>query len=188
MKNANLKKLKDGLITAFIVLIASFLLGFITVAAKNASNYQEVVITQSTEVKFVDPLSKLEVIKDFSATKLQYNSTLKQWEAHKAVDLKAEVGDKVFAVADGTVASIDSSHLLGTIIEIKHSGGFVTRYASLSDKTLVKVGDKVSAGDTIATIDTTAKGEIKEGAHLHFELLKDNTKIDPNLYFTFGQK
>lgn len=189
MKNDNLNKIKDKLFIVFVLLMAVLVVGTITIVAnKSSEDYNELIATDVNDIKFVNPLNNVEVIKDYSQTKLQFNSTLKQWEAHKAVDLKAEMGDSVMAVASGKVESIEASHLLGTTITIAHSNGFKSVYASLNEKVNVSVGDTVKAGEMIGTVDDTAKGESKQGTHLHFELKQNDKKIDPNLYFSFGQK
>ena len=185
----NLKKLKDGLFASFIIIMAIVIVGALAIRVKNNDeDFSSIVMAGAEEINFKNPLENCEVIKDFSAEKLQFNSTLKQWEAHKAIDLKAEMGDSVFAIAGGKVKSIETTHLFGTTVVIEHSGGFVSKYSSLSKEVSVAVGDSVKAGQKIGTVDNSAKGEIEQGLHLHFELLKDNKKIDPNLYFTFGQK
>ena len=189
MKNDNLKKVKDKLFIGFVFLMAILVIGTITIVArKNAAEYENIVMTETKDIKFVNPLKNVEVVKDYSQTKLQFNSTLKQWEAHKAVDLKGNVGDEVLAVSGGKVVSVETSHLLGTTVTIEHASGFKTVYASLNEKVNVKARDTVESGEVIGTLDNTAKGELEEGVHLHFELLKDGKKVDPNLYFTFGQK
>lgn len=188
MKN-NLKKLRDGLFVGLVVFMTFLVVGVIAIASKGEDkDFSSIVMVGGEETKFVMPLDSTEVIKDFSADRLQFNSTLKQWEAHKAVDLKAEVGTSVKAIADGKVLSIDSTHLKGTTIVIEHLGGFVSSYSSLNADVNVKVGDSVKAGDEIGKVDASAKGEALDEVHLHFELLKDGKKVDPNLYFTFGQK
>jgi len=64
------------------------------------------------------------------------------------------------------------------MVYIKHAGGWQTRYMHLAaGSVLVKKGQRVSAGQKIATVGSTG---IKYSApHLHFEVLKDGKKIDP---------
>ncbi len=188
MKN-NLKKLKDGLFVSFVIIMALIVVGTIAIVSRSEDKeFSSIVMAGAGETKFVSPLDNCEVIKDFAADRLQFNSTLKQWEAHKAVDLKAEIGTNVMAVCDGKVLSIETTHLKGTTITIEHSGGFVSSYSSLNSEVDVKVGDSVKAGTVIGKVDNSAKGEALQESHLHFELIKDGKKVDPNLYFTFGQK
>ena len=188
MKN-NLKKLKDVLFVGFVVFMSALVVGTIVISTRDSEeDFSSIVMTGADETKFVLPLDSCELIKDFSADRLQFNSTLKQWESHKAVDLKAEVGDGVKAICDGKILAVETTHLKGTTITIEHSGGFVSSYSSLNSDVGVKVGDRVKAGSIIGNVDNSAKGELDQGTHLHFELSKDGKKVDPNLYFTFGQK
>ena len=139
-------------------------------------------------ISFGLPLENYELTKDFSSTKLKYNQTLKQWESHKAVDLKANEGERVLSVLGGTVESIKNDYLKGTVVTISHSDGFKTVYASLKEDVLVKVGNVLKQGDVIGYVSTTAKAEQNDGAHLHFEMFKDGVAVDPNLYLTLQGK
>ena len=46
----------------------------------------------------------------------------------------------------------------------------------------VEEGEEVKQGDTIATVGNTATFEIADESHLHFEILKNNESLDPELY------
>ena len=163
------------------------------VAYKSSSNVslntsQTVQTSAPTTISFIMPVKNGVVIKDFSNTALKYNSTLKQWESHKAVDIKAADNSDVMAVMAGEVVSIENNYLKGTIVTIKHNKSLQTVYASLDEDVKVKVGDKVKQGTVIGKVSTSAKGESADGAHLHFEVLVDNVKVDPNLYLNTGDK
>ena len=151
-------------------------------------NNQAVQTSAPTAISFIMPIKNGVIIKDFSNTALKYNSTLKQWESHKAVDIKAEDNSDVLAVMAGEVINIENNYLKGTVITIKHNKSLQTVYASLDENVNVKVGDKVKQGAIIGKVSTSAKGESADGAHLHFEVLVDNVKVDPNLYLNTGDK
>ena len=151
-------------------------------------NNQTVQTSAPTAISFIMPIKNGVIIKDFSNTALKYNSTLKQWESHKAVDIKAEDNSDVLAVMAGEVINIENNYLKGTVITIKHNKSLQTVYASLDENVNVKVGDKVKQGAIIGKVSTSAKGESADGAHLHFEVLVDNVKVDPNLYLNTGDK
>jgi len=157
-------------------------------AQNNSLNIKNVQTSAPSSINFVMPVKDGEIIKDYSNTALKYNKTLKQWEAHKAVDLKAEDGADVYAVLDGEVVSVESSYLKGTVVTIKHSKSMQTVYASLNENVSVKVGDKVKQGKVIGKVSASAKGENADGPHLHFEVHVDNVKVDPKLYLNVGDK
>lgn len=139
------------------------------------------VPVSNNQLSFRLPMQNALVVKDFSNTELQKNETLNQWEAHLAVDLTSDASD-VFAVADGTVASVEYSYLDGYTVTINHADGFVSTYSSLSESEIASVGAKVNAGDKIGVAERTASGELELGSHLHFSLMKDNSFVNPNDY------
>ena len=64
-------------------------------------------------------------------------------------------------------------------MEITHNNtGFVTLYAHCN-ALYVSAGDKVYKGEQIAAMGSTG---ISTGSHLHFEMRKNGTKVDPLNY------
>ena len=184
-------KYKRAIISSAMCLLAVVLVAVISATSLNSSNVskqEEVQTSSPTSITFVSPVKDGTVIKDYSNKTLKYNATLKQWEAHKAVDIKGPDGASVVAVADGEVVSVESNYLTGTVITIKHNDKLQTVYASLGENVDVKVGDKVKSGQKIGVISTTAKNESSDGPHLHFEELLDGVKVDPNLYLENSNK
>lgn len=139
-------------------------------------------------VTYVVPIKNATIAKDYSSSELQYNDTLKQWEIHKAIDFVASDDLNVYAVSNGTISNIFTNYLEGTVIEISHGNGLVSVYKSLNKETSVSVGDKVSAGQIIGSISETMAQELNTGAHLHFEMLLNGVKINPNDYLDLGNK
>lgn len=146
----------------------------------NKNNNQQQVSTNA--IVFSMPVASTTVIKGFSDTELQYNSTLNCWRAHYGVDLKTDVGSEVFAVLDGTVKSVTTDKLNGTVIVLSHADGYETSYGSLNKNVNVNVGDKVAKGQQIGLVSLSATNEAGDGAHLHFEVMKDGANVDPELY------
>lgn len=184
-------RFKRLIIASSVCILAIAIIGLVAVNTSGEStlnNNQNVQTSAPTTVSFIMPVKDGVVIKDFSNTALKYNSTLKQWEAHKAIDIKGADDANVLAVMNGEVVSVESNYLLGTIVTIKHTKSLQTVYASLAPEVNVKVGDKVKQGDVIGKVSSSAKGESNDGNHLHFEVLVDNVKTDPNLYLNTGEK
>ena len=95
---------------------------------------------------------------------------------HLGVDVGGNLGDPVFA-ADGGVVNIQDhgSKSWGLHIIINH-GKSRTLYGHLSDVS-VRSGDAVAKGDQIGFIGSTGKSS---GPHLHFEIIEDTQRVDPN--------
>ena len=83
----------------------------------------------------------------------------------------------IVAVLDGTVTSIKDDELLGTIVEIKHDDNTFTLYQSITD-VKVKENDTVTQGTIIGT-SGTSNLQKDLGQHIYFELIKNNTPVNP---------
>ena len=145
---------------------------------------EDVAVSTNT---YIVPMQNATIAKDYSATELQYNETLKQWEIHKAIDFVASENLDVYAIKNGTVSKVYTNYLEGSVVEISHGDGLVSVYKSL-DNVLVKVGDSVVAGAVIASAGETMAEELSTGKHLHLELILNGTKVDPNNYLSLGDK
>ncbi len=142
----------------------------------------------NTEIVFGNPVSEINLMKDYSNTKLQYSKTYGWWQVHKAVDFEAKEGSDVYAVMDGTVKEVTYNYLMGNIVKLDIGGGITVVYASLAGDVPVKAGDKVTKGSVIGKVGTTAKSESVDGAHLHLEVLLNDEAVDPNIYLDLGTK
>lgn len=100
-------------------------------------------------------------------------------EMHSGVDLKGSTGDPVKATATGKVTFAGYDGDYGYVVKVKHQNGYETRYAHLS-KTKVKQGQSIDAGKTIGLLGSTGRST---GPHLHYEILKNDKKINPEKYF-----
>ncbi len=138
------------------------------------------------ETKKADPVFGMpvegEVIKEYAKDKLVYSDTLKEWITHAGIDIKADKTTIVKASEEGTVKSIKNDPRYGLTVVIEHNNGFSTVYSNLLTAEFVTAGESVKKGQTIGTVGNTATFEISDESHLHFEILKDNVQIDPNMY------
>ncbi len=182
---------KRVLFTTSMLMLVVVMVFAVALASNNSrAIYDNDAVNTSTpsKITFVMPIKNGVIIKDFSNTSLKYNSTLKQWESHKGVDIKGADDAEVMAGYDGEVVSVENNYLCGTIITIRHSDNLQSVYSSLDEAVSVKVGDKVKAGQVIGKVSTSAKSESADGAHLHFEVLLNNVKTDPALYLETDNK
>lgn len=88
-------------------------------------------------------------------------------------------GQDIVASDDGTVtwAGWDNSGY-GYYVIIDHGNGFQTMYAHACEL-YVSTGDKVKRGDAIAGVGSTG---YSTGDHLHFEIIENGVKVDPEIY------
>lgn len=97
---------------------------------------------------------------------------------HKGMDIAAPNGTKIMAAADGEVTYSGWMGGYGNLIIISHGNGIQTYYGHCS-KLYALEGEKVKAGDTIAAVGSTG---YSTGNHLHFEIRKNGTQINPQKY------
>ena len=134
--------------------------------------------TVNTPLKTTWPVSG-ETVMDYSMETLSYNQTTRDWRVHNGIDIAAEAGTEVVAAADGEVYTIYEDDTMGTTVVIRHKGGYTTKYASLSKELSVSVGDKVTMGQVIGTVDSTALVETVLGPHVHFSVTYQDVLMDP---------
>lgn len=85
---------------------------------------------------------------------------------HEGVDIGAPEGTPIFAVADGEVIESDFGGCVGNSVGIFHeAANMTTTYWHQATLPMVKVGDKVKAGQQIGVVGNT--GSCSQGAHLH---------------------
>lgn len=123
-----------------------------------------------------------EVLHDFSLEVLAYDETMGDWRTHSGIDIAAEVGTPVCAIADGTVVSVYDDDLMGTTVVIEHEENLCSVYSNLTATPTVAEGDGVLAGDVIGEVGQTALAEGGRGSHLHMEMTKKGVAVDPEAY------
>lgn len=139
------------------------------------------------EKTYILPVKEATEITEYSEAPV-FNSTLKRFSAHLAADFYAPEGTPVYAIADGTVESVETTLIYGTTIVINHGDGLKSVYNSLADGDAVTVGQTISQGAKIGEVSLSNRQEYKEGAHLHFEMIEDGKAVDPAKYLTFANK
>ena len=131
--------------------------------------------------EFVIPVEG-EILREYAKESLAYSPTLDEWITHNGIDIVAEKTTVVKASAEGTVKSIKNDPRYGLTAVIEHVNGFSSVYSNLLTAEFIEEGEKVEQGQTIGTVGNTATFEIADESHLHFEILKDDVSVDPELY------
>lgn len=97
---------------------------------------------------------------------------------HTGLDIAATTGTPIKVVADGTITFAAYSGSYGYLVKVDHGNGVETWYGHTS-KMLVKEGQAVKAGDTIALVGSTGNST---GPHLHFEVRINGEHVNPQKY------
>ncbi|MEW6331857.1 MAG: peptidoglycan DD-metalloendopeptidase family protein [Pseudomonadota bacterium] len=103
---------------------------------------------------------------------------------HEGVDIASNMGSPVLAMGDGVVSHSGEKSGYGLLVEVTHESGLITRYAHAS-AVLVRVGDRVQKGQPVAQVGTTGRST---GPHLHFEVVRNGTSVNPMRYLQQGGK
>ena len=98
---------------------------------------------------------------------------------HDGIDIGAKEGTPIYAAAAGEVVySDDRLSGYGKLVIVRHSSDMFTAYAH-NQRNLVRKGDRVKAGAVIARVGRTGRAS---GPHLHFEVRRGPTPVDPLVY------
>ena len=153
-------------------------------AANVEENFREIYRLMAERKDSIPPLSLplegMSSAQTGASVGLKHNPLYKVELQHTGIDLVAPQGSPVLAAADGIVReTIRSSKGLGNIVEIDHRNGYVTRYALLGDISATK-GRTVKRGQKIGTVGITST---TFAPHLHYEVLREGTVLDPVNFF-----
>jgi len=127
---------------------------------------------KETKIEFIKPLSGI-ITSHFGAREVIFEGVDSY---HTGTDIAASMGTKVVSSIEGKVTRATYNKYNGNFVEVTN-GNVSTIYCHMS-KLSVKVGDKVKSGTKIGEVGSTG---LSTGPHLHFEIVYDGTKVDPEL-------
>jgi len=105
----------------------------------------------------------------------RYHPILHFSRFHAGVDIGASWGSPIVAAADGQIAAAGWAGGYGRQVRIAHGGGIVTTYNHMSE-IVASPGSYVHAGQLIGYVGSSG---LSTGPHLHYEVLKDGTPVNP---------
>ena len=149
-------------------------------------NLQDSILRQYVENEDKFNLTNNELVIEnkmfFSPIKGEITQSFNFNENHFAVDIAADIGTPVKSVLDGKIIFSEWSLETGYVVVIDHGENIISVYKHNS-KTLKEQNDFVQAGEVIAYSGN--QGNLSSGPHLHFELWKNGTPIDPEPLLNF---
>lgn len=150
----------------------------------NSIDVNRPIVDNNENTGFIFPVGKMNIITEFANDKLIYNKTLKEWRIHPAIDIQAEAGTNVLCCMNGKVADVLSDPLYGTTIIIDHGNNLSTVYCGIGIVNGISAGSEVKQGDIIGTVSESGVFCERElGSHIHFEVVQNGEKVDPNMFF-----
>jgi septal ring factor EnvC (AmiA/AmiB activator) len=120
------------------------------------------------------------VLMNYSMDRVIYYETLEQFKCNPAIIIDAKVGTEVLSAATGIITSIEKEDETGLTVTTSIGSGYSLVYGQL-DNVKLKVGDTVKAGEAIGKVAEPSKYYTVEGSNLYFQVLKDDSTIDPML-------
>ncbi|HOL11630.1 MAG TPA: peptidoglycan DD-metalloendopeptidase family protein [Bacillota bacterium] len=111
----------------------------------------------------------------------RWHPILGKYKWHSGIDIAVNSGTPIKAAEDGTVILSGSNGGYGLCVIIDHGGGISTLYGHAS-KLLVKKGDIVTRGQTVALAGSTG---VSTGPHLHFEVRIKGVTDNPRNWVKF---
>lgn len=147
-----------------------------TATEPNESTEDDALKTMlSTDISLKYPVESPNVLRAYSKEST-YFKTLNVWKPHTAVDFKAELGEDVFSMSDGTVTKISDDKMYGKTVEISVND-VVCIYCGLGSVN-VSEGDAVNAGDKIGVVGAIPF-EASDDSHIHVAVTVDGKYADP---------
>ncbi len=111
---------------------------------------------------------------------MRVHPVLAVYRMHTGVDIIGDVGNNIYAAGDGVVRFAGRTQGgYGVVVEIDHGYGYSTLYAHCSS-VLVRPGRTVKRGELIAR---SGRSGLVSGPHLHYEVRRNGTRLNPVDYF-----
>lgn len=103
-----------------------------------------------------------------------------QMQFHKGIDVAVAYGSDVKCTAKGKVIFAGNKGGYGNCVIVQHGNGLSSLYAHLSE-ILVSANQEVKVGEVIAKSGNSGRST---GPHLHYEVHKNNTPVNPKLFLS----
>lgn len=187
-------QMKTSYAVKVIIICCAFFILPLAVNSKDSSPQPvapaETGSQQSMAAQFILPLSHGSY-KITSAYGPRLHPITHQEYFHRGIDLSAQKGTPVVAVAAGVVQIAVTREMLrtsdektkanGLYVEIQHDQGSMTRYTQM-DTLMVSVGQRVEQGETIGQVGSSG---LSTGPHLHFEIWNNGAHVNPEDFIAF---
>lgn len=180
---AKVQKIKDHQLAASINATLDNLKNRISAQRKSYEEVEQLVKNKEqllAHTPAIQPVSNKDLNRIASGFGYRIDPVYKTTKMHEGLDFAAPQGTPIYATADGTIKTAGSTgNGYGNHVIINHGYGYETLYGHMV-RVKVRNGETVKRGQVIGWVGSTGKST---GPHLHYEVHKNGTKIDPIYFF-----
>jgi len=180
---AKVQKIKDHQLAASINATLDNLKSRIAAQRKSYEEVEQLVKNKEqllARTPAIQPVSNKDLNRIASGFGYRIDPVYKTTKMHEGLDFAAPQGTPIYATADGTITTAGSTgNGYGNHVIINHGYGYETLYGHMV-RVKVRNGETVKRGQVIGWVGSTGKST---GPHLHYEVHKNGTKIDPIYFF-----
>lgn len=180
---AKVQRIKDHQLAASINATLDNLKSRIAAQRKSYEEVEQLVKNKEqllARTPAIQPVSNKDLNRIASGFGYRIDPVYKTTKMHEGLDFAAPQGTPIYATADGTITTAGSTgNGYGNHVIINHGYGYETLYGHMV-RVKVKNGEPVKRGQVIGWVGSTGKST---GPHLHYEVHKNGTKIDPIYFF-----
>lgn len=127
----------------------------------------------------IQPVANRNLRKMVSGFGYRLHPIYKTYKMHTGIDFTAPTGTPIYATGNGRVISAGPDRGYGNCVIVSHGFGYQTLYGHMY-RIKAKNGQVVKRGQLIGYVGNTG---LSSGPHLHYEVIKNGTKINPINYF-----
>ena len=136
------------------------------------------LIPDGNFISFSDNIPSVSPVEGFISQRMENKFSMVD-NLHGGIDIVAKEGTPIKASASGLVIFSGWTYEMGNLIIIYHGDGYFTHYGHNQQNLKFRL-DIIKRGEVIGLVGDTG---ISSGPHLHFEIWKNKTSIDPLIYF-----
>ena len=160
--------------------------GFISITSLASGMIMFIPTDSTLAASPMQPLTgvQMETIKS-TVNVLPGNTGISQFYhlGHPGMDITAPLGTPIYPLKNGVVVRMENLKWdYGRAVYVDHGNGMITLYAHMG-KVFVEEGDQVTTDKPIGEVGVTGR---TTGPHLHFELRKDGSAINPMPYLNLS--
>lgn len=150
-----------------------------------SKSFDEIVELARNKEKLINAIPAIQPVTNENLTRMtsgfgyRIDPIYKTTKFHAGIDFAAPIGTPIYATGDGVVEKAVMERGYGLHVIVDHGYNYSTLYGHMS-KIMVRRGQRVKRGDVIGLVGNTGKSS---GPHIHYEVRKDGTAVNPVNYF-----